>query len=183
MHLLFKIYIDTFQRCYKDGLDGSYDFRFLSSAPLVVYLLLAVLIFTEHEFQSGRISASGCLLTSLIVITFVRPFKFIYLNMSFIVYLFITSLQIGIFVLWYQSELPSYHLEMAYTLLSLLPHVLALATIVYHLLHHIYCVRTVFTIMSEKISVVFHGAPVMTVSLPDRLQHSSAHRQLVNVQY
>ena len=185
MHLLIKIYIDTFQNCYKDGLDGSYDFRFLSSAPMFAYLLMAVPIF-GNDFQSGVIAMFGGLLTFLIisiVIAFVRPFKHLYLNMSFSFHLFIASLQGGIFVLWYESQIPSHYLAMAFTLLLLLPHVIALATVVYHLLHHIRCVRTVFTTVSEKISVILHGAPNMTESLPDRLQNSSAYRQLVNVQY
>ena len=186
MHLLIKIYIDTFQNCYKDGLDGSYDFRFLSMAPMFAYLLLAVLTVATHNFQSSIITAFCYLLTELIisiVIAFVRPFKYLYLNMSFSFHLLILSLQAGIFVLWYESQIPSYHLAMACTVLLLLPHVIALATLMYHLLHHIRCVRTVFTTASEKISVILHGAPDMTESLPDRLQNSSAYRQLMNVQY
>ena len=178
MHLLIKIYIDTFQNCYRDGLDGSYDFRFLSSAPMFAYLLLAVLTRVSSMF--------GFFLTYLIisiVIAFVRPFKYLYLNMSFSFHLLILSLQGGIILLWYESQIPSHYLAMAYTLLSLLPHVLALATLMYHLLHHIRCVRTVYTTVSEKISVILHGAPDMTESLPDRLQNSSAYRQLMNVQY
>ena len=186
MYLLIKIYIDTFQNCYKDGLDGSYDFRFLSSAPMFAYLLLAVLTFATRDFQSSIISTFGFFLTYLIisiVIAFVRPFKHLYLNMSFSFHLLILSLQGGIFVLWYESQVPSHYLAMACTLLSLLPHVIALATLMYHLLHHIRCVRTVFTTVSEKISVILHGTPDMTESLPDRLQNSSVYRQLVNVQY
>ena len=186
MHLLIKIYIDTFQRCYKDGLDGSYDFTFLSSAPMFAYLMLAVFTFAKHEFQSIKISTFGCFLAYLIisiVIAFVKPFKYLYLNMSFSFHFFITSLQTAIFVLWYESQIPSHYLAMACTLLLLLPHVLALATVVYHLLHHIRCVRTVFITVTEKISVILHGAPGMTESLPDRLQNSSAYRQLVTVQY
>ena len=37
MQLLVNIYVGTFQGCYKDGLDRNYDFRFLASAPLLVW--------------------------------------------------------------------------------------------------------------------------------------------------
>ena len=76
------------------------------------------------------------------------------------------------------NQFLSHYLAVSYTILSLLPHVFALVTLVYHLLHHIRCVRTVFTTMSAKISVILHGAPDVTESLPDRLQNSYAYRTL-----
>ena len=40
--LFFRTFTDTFQSCYKDGLNGTYDFRFLSSAPMFSYIFLTL---------------------------------------------------------------------------------------------------------------------------------------------
>ena len=179
VQLLSKTFADAFQCCYKDGLNGNYDFRILSSAPMVFSITIFTIINFFYNIQDFNVEVSSRS-NSLIsfAVAYVRPFKSLYMNFSFSFHFIIGCLLQEIAVMEYESQFPSHYLAVSYTILSLLPHVFALATIVYQLLHHIRCVRTVFTIMSEKISVILCRAPDGTESLPDRLQNSYAYRTL-----
>ena len=42
--LTVNFFIETFRNCYKDGLNGTYDFRFLSSAPFILFLSFVHLV-------------------------------------------------------------------------------------------------------------------------------------------
>ena len=185
--IFLKIFADAFQCCYKDGLNGHYDFRILSSAPMVISLTNFAVINLFSNIQEFYIEVSARSLHSLIyllisfVVAYVRPFKSLYMNFSHSFHLIIGCLLQEVAVMWYESQFPSHYLAVSYTIMSLLPHIFALATLVYHLLQHIGCVRTVFTTMSEKISVILHGAPDVAESLPDRLQNSWAYRWLGNI--
>ena len=120
------------------------------------------------NIQDFYIEVSARSLHSLIyllisfAVAYVRPFKSLYMNFSLSFHLIIGCLLQEVAVMWYESQFPSHYLAVSYIFMSLLPHVFALATLVYHLLHHIRCVRTVFKTMSEKISVILHGAPDVT---------------------
>ena len=179
VQLLFKTFADAFQCCYKDGLNGNYDFRILSSAPMVLSITSFAIINFFYNIQDFNVEVSSrsnslVYLLFSFAVAYVRPFKSLYMNFSFSFHFIIGCLLQEIAFMEYESQFPSYYLAVSYTILSLLPHVFALATIVYHLLHHIRCVRTVFTIMSEKISVILCGAPDVTESL----QNSYAYRTL-----
>ena len=61
--LSVNFFIETFQNCYKDGLNGTYDFRFLSSVPFFLFLTFVLLStipgttkFNSHIYLAGCIS-------------------------------------------------------------------------------------------------------------------------------
>ena len=183
--LTVNFFIETFRNCYKDGLNGTYDFRFLSSAPFILFLSF-VLLGTIHGMTafSSHIYIVGCISVVFIIlaifVSYVRPFKSLYSNFSFSFHFTVESFMIVICVIWYEGHMMSaYSLAMMFTCFSLLPHIFALATLVHHILRHIRFFRTKCERLSEIISAKFRQSQAdIAESLPDRLQNSSAYKTL-----
>ena len=183
--LSLNFFIETFQNCYKDGLNGTYDFRFLSSVPFLLFLSFVLLgtmpdrtKFNSHLYVTLCISLVFFCLA--IIISYVRPFKSLYNNFSFTFHFAVASFMIVVYVIWYEGHIMSVDpLTLLFTCLSLLPHIFALATLVYHILRRIRFFRTKCERLSEIISTKFRQSQAdIAESLPDRLQNSSAYKTL-----
>ena len=181
------IFAEAFQSCYKDGLNQTYDYRFLSSAPMFLYLFLTLFCTIFWDDYHGIIVTVAIFsfvnLFSSIVVAFIKPFKTLYLNFSIIFHCLIATLLTAIYVLWflYEGEVVSGHsLAMVFTILTLLPHILAFVTLLYRIQKSIKCIRKRFEKFSEKISSHFHRSPaeVAESSLPDRVINSFNYRRL-----
>ena len=146
--LSLKFFIETFQNCYKDGLNGTYDFRFLSSVPFLLFLSFVLLgIIPDRLKFNSQLYVTLCIslgfFCSAIIISYVRPFKSLYNNFSFTFHFAVASFMIVIYVIWYEGHIMSVDpLALLFTCLSLLPHIFALATLVYHILRRIRFFRT-----------------------------------------
>ena len=182
--LSLNFFIETFQNCYKDGLNGTYDFRFLSSVPFFLFLSFVLLgTIPDTKFHS-RVYVAGCIALIFIILaiifSYVRPFKSLYNNFSFTFHSVVFSFMAVVGIIWYEGHIMSAHsLAMVFTCLSLLPHIFALATLVYHILRRIRFFRTKCQRLSEIISAKFRQSQAdITESLPDRLQNSSAYKTL-----
>ena len=183
--LSLNFFIETFQNCYKDGLNGTYDFRFLSSVPFLLFLLF-VLLGTIPGLTKVhlRLYVAGCIalvfIILAIIISYVRPFKSLYNNFSFTFHFSVFSFMELVGIIWYEGHIMSAHsLATLFTCLSLLPHIFALATLVYHILRRIRFFRTKCERLSEIISAKFRQSQAdIAESLPDRLQNSSAYKIL-----
>ena len=82
-----------------------------------------------------------------------RPFNN---NFSFTFHFAVVSIMSVVYVIWYEGHIMSAHsLAMLFTCLSLLPHIFALATLVYHILRRIHFFRTKCERLSEIISTKF----------------------------
>ena len=146
--LSLNFFIETFQNCYKDGLNGTYDFRFLSSVPFLLFLSFVLLStipdttkFNSHIYIAGCIALVFIILA--IIFSYVRPFKTLYNNFSFTFHSAVFSFMAVVGIIWYEGHIISAHsLAMVFTCLSLLPHIFALATLVYHILRRIHFFRT-----------------------------------------
>ena len=188
--LMINTFVDTFQCCYKDGLNGTYDFRFLCSAPMFMALLtlLFSLMNTRHNFQQHTyflaVFSLVCLILSSMV-AFIRPYKSLYMNISISFHAAVISVLSVIVTLLYNGHIMSDHiLASACTLFTILPHFVALATLVYHCLRHISCVNARMQAMSKVFSSFFIRSPnteLTESSLPDRLKNSYAYRTIPTV--
>ena len=183
--LSLNCFIETFQNCYKDGLNGTYDFRFLSSVPFFLFLIFVLLStipgttkFNSYIYLAGCISLVFIILA--IIFSYVRPFKSLYNNFSFTFHFAVFSFMEVVCIIWYEGHIVSAHsLAMLFTCLSLLPHIFALATLVYHILRRIRLFRTKCQRLMEIISAKFRQSQAdIAESLPDRLQNSSAYKIL-----
>ena len=183
--LSVNFFVETFQNCYKDGLNGTYDFRFLSSVPFLMILSLVPLgtIYGMTNFNSQiyvTLYISLEFFVLAIIVSYVRPFKSHYNNFSFTFHSAVFSFMAVVGIIWYEGHIMSAHsLATLFTCLSLLPHIFALATLVYHILRRIRFFRTKCQRLSEIISAKFRQSQAdIAESLPDRLQNSSTYKTL-----
>ena len=104
--LMLTTFVDVFQSCYKDGLNGTYDFRFLSSFPMVMSLLLFS-CFPSVTFHS-RIHVYATLALLLFLISyffaFSKPYKSLYMNFSLCFHFAIAGVLVTIISLWHAAH-------------------------------------------------------------------------------
>ena len=187
--LLLHTFADTFHCCYKDGLNGSYDFRFLSPAPMVLSLSMVLVSF--HPNASGtnvnlsyRLFYSAFFLVLSIVIAYVKPYKSGYLNFSLSFHSAILGFEACAIVIWMESHIISPQLvAQVFTVLASLPHLFALMTAVYYILNRIRLTRQMIQMSFRKISAVCccTNRKDSLEPLPDRLENSSFYRTIPEI--
>ena len=181
--LMLTTFVDVFQSCYKDGLNGTYDFRFLSSFPMVISLLLFS-CFPSVTFHS-RIHVYATLALLLFLISyffaFSKPYKSLYMNFSLCFHFAIAGVLVTIISLWHAAHGASNGpLSLFFTIFTCLPHLVAIVTIVYRSLICIPLIKNGMERVSVRCLSFFHrtrGQEFITASLlPDRLENSYAYR-------
>ena len=184
MRLNLKIFVETFQGCLRDGVDGGCDFRFLSGAPMLLALILTSLSMFKTGKSSINASMPTCLLCPVLIVVlsvvaaYVKPYKSRLMNLSMIFHLGVMGLMTGVILLWYDEcwFIDTHFLASTFTLLAVLPHVVALIAIIVWIFRQIHCLRVTFKKMSKRMSGAFQGGRDGTSeSLPHRLINSSMY--------
>ena len=128
------MFVESFQGQYKDGTNGTCDFRMLSASFLILRILILLLFLNHHrllthtsELQGAFIAAATC------IHAITRPYKFNFMNNVDIVILFL--LEILIFVTTASSLLTFFILGT--TLLLLIPHMILIFYICHKLANKI----------------------------------------------
>ena len=185
--ILLHIFADAFQCCYKDGLNGTCDFRFLSPVPLLFYLTLALVALHLGDMKvhvSYMLFYSALFLALSIAIAYVKPYKSGYMNFSLCFHSAILGFGNCMAALWIEGHIINTPMfAQVLTFLASLPHLFALMTAVYYILNRIRFTRTMIQLSFEKISVIFcciHRSNTIE-PLPDRLENSYAYRTLPDV--
>ena len=185
--LLLHIFADTFHCCYKDGLNGSYDFRFLSPAPMVLCLsmvLASMYVSGTRVDLSYMLFYSAFFLVLSIVIAYVKPYKSGYLNFSLSFHSVILGFEACAIVIWMESRIISPQLvAQVLALLVSLPHLFALMTAVYYILNRTRLMRKMIQMSFKKISAVCccTNQKDSMEPLPDRLENSSFYRTIPDI--
>ena len=184
MQLFLQTFTDAFQGCYKDGLNGTYDFRYLSSVPMFLYLCVVVWAgFVVHSERDYWTAIGITLFITSCGIAYVKPYKSAYMNFSLSFHLIVMGVIANMLSLWLKDNAISSHsLAVVLTFLLSLPHHLALLTVLYYVLMRIRLTRTTIQVAVDRILTLFHHTPEnLTTSLPDRLENSYAYRSLTDV--
>ena len=185
--LLLHIFADAFQCCYKDGMNGTYDFRFLSPVPLFLYLTLVLV--TTHlgntKFHLSRVLIFSALFLVLsIAIAYVKPYKSGYMNFSLSFHTAILGFGNCMAALWLEGQIFStLLLAPVFTFLVTLPHLFALMTAVYYTLNRIRFTRAMIHLILNKVLAIcccIHKRDAIE-PLPDRLENSYAYRTIPHV--
>ena len=182
--LFLQTFTDAFQTCYKDGQNGTYDFRFLSSAPMFLCLgLVLCAVVVMHPDQQYWIASGVAFFTIAYCIAYIQPYKSAYMNFSLSFHSIVMGILADMIYLWLkENAISSHSLAVVLTSLVSLPHLLALLTVLYYVLMRIRLTRTVIQLVVDRILTVFHHTPEnLTASLPDRLENSYAYRSLTDV--
>ena len=160
-HLFLQTFTDVFQSCYKDGLNGTWDFRFFSSAPMFLYLFMVMItgFVVEHRPNFWIITALILFITSC-SIAYVKPFKSRYMNFSLSFNFMVIGALADMLCLWtHDSIFSSHSLAVILTFLISLPHLLVFFTLLYYILMHMHLTRSVIQTSVEKILTVLHQKP------------------------
>ena len=127
-------FVESFQGQYKDGTNGTPDFRMVSASFLILRISILFLFLNLHHLLSHTsINTPRCILSCIYAIT--RPYKLNYMNSVDIIILFL--LEILIFVASsFGSPLLTYTI-FGSTLLLLIPHMILIFYICHKLANKI----------------------------------------------
>ena len=185
--LLLHAFADAFQCCYKDGMNGTYDFRFLSPVPLFSYFTL--MLFSIHVGNMKvhlphMLICSALFLVLSIAIAYVKPYKSGYMNFSLSFHTAIIGFGNCMAALWLEGHVFSTQIvAQVVTFLIALPHLFALLTAVYYILNRIRLTKTMIHLALNKVWAIcccIHKRNEIE-PLPDRLENSFAYRTIPHV--
>ena len=185
--LLLHTFADAFQYCYKDGMNGTYDFRFLSPVPLFSYFTL--MLFSIHVGNMKvhlphMLICSALFLVLSIAIAYVKPYKSGYMNFSLSFHTAIIGFGNCMAALWLEGHVFSTQIvAQVVTFLIALPHLFALMTAVCYILNRIRLTKTMIHLALNKVWAIcccIHKRNEIE-PLPDRLENSFAYRTIPDV--
>ena len=160
------------------GVNGGCDFRFVSGAPMLLAQILE-LNFISYVFEKPVVLYVGVPVVAAVLsvgVGYVKPCKSLFMNLSTSFHLGIVCLSGGVIALWFYggTMINSRFLASAITMLAILPHLVALITIVVWILYRIRWLREALKKILKWISRgdLDRG---MLESLPHRLIDSNAY--------
>ena len=180
MRLNLRTFVETFQGSLRNGVNGGCDFRFLSGAPMLLFLSIAfssvfsTIIMTSLKYVCAP--AIGVILS--VSFAYVKPYKSLYMNLSMSFHFGVLGLGTGVISLWYAEVefMDTQFLASVFTMLAILPHLVALIMILVWILQRIRCLREALKKMLKGILKVFGGdIEGASESLPHRLIDSNAY--------
>ena len=184
--LMVNTFVESFSSCYKDGLNNTYDFRFLTPLPMVAGLFMLFLLlshkYTQRLYSHSLFSVSFLLLA--FVLAFLRPYKSLYMNISISFHAVIVSINGTITILWFGGDIMSdISLASAFTFFSILPHIVAICTLMYKFLSLFPPFRKRMEWALGLWLSFFHRSndiEIMTLNsdLPHRLEESNEYQRL-----
>ena len=181
-----QMFVESFQGQYKDGTNGTLDFRMLSASFLILRILILVLFLNRHRLSSHT-SQLQCVVyvcfTCFYAIT--RPYKLNFVNNVDIVILFLLE----IFFLSTTSEFFTYVI-LGSTLLLLVPHMILIVYICYVLAKKAgiaECLKRKYENLKKCVQVTRHTSKAEadveaesdTSSLPDRLINPERYKPVI----
>ena len=185
--LLADIFFSTFSGCYKNGLNNTSDYTYLSSVPMIIVLLYV------PAFNLSTLNYLGLMYTPAllcfvcfvlsIIYAYIKPYNSSYMNMSIPFHLAVIGFWAGIYLLWLEGDIiSSKTLAVSFTLVSSLPHVVAAITLGYYIVRHSGLMKIKgFRVCCALLVTICHKSPSNynpSDSLPDRLQNSYKYRTL-----
>ena len=172
------MFVESFQGQYKDGTNGTHDFRMVSASFLILRILILALFLNHHRLPAHTAEMQGVLVAcASCIYAITRPYKLNFMNnvdiaILFLLVIFVTSTSASSPVLTY--------IILGSTLLLLIPHMMLIFYICYKLakkigitqsLKRMYktlkrCIQTTRPPSEAEVDV---EAESDTGSLPDRL--------------
>jgi len=120
------MFVESFQGQYKDGTDGTCDFRIFSASFLILRILI-VSVYTLHRYDQGFIMwiQSGLFICATCFHAIARPYKTPYMNsVDILILSFLCSMSLGIVRLLYLSHGSTFKsLSILSVLLLSVPHI------------------------------------------------------------
>ena len=176
VQIAFNIFVDTLQGTFKDGLNGTRDYRSLPAVIALLVMLSAVLGAVGHTLNFFLIPVFTVILVlASILVAFARPCKTLSTNISLSFHLgWIAVMAILLLHFIYDNgaidSTPAVLLVAAVPI----PHILMLIWFAYKILHRINCLKA----SCRKIPCLNGDNMGSENMIPDRLEHSQDYREL-----
>ena len=184
IQIVLNIFVETFQGTFKDGLNGTKDYRMFPAILATIIMSTTLLGSFGNSFNMYLPFYTLTLLVLLsFVIAFARPCKSFLTNLSLSFHM-MWSATAGVFLMgWIGNvNISSLLLVKLFTCVVVVPHILMTSWAIYKLLHNILCVRecwfktsTAGRQLRERVLGVQQSYESL---LPDRLENSKDYREL-----
>ena len=183
------MFVESFQGQYKDGTNGTYDFRMVSASFLILRISTLFLFLNHHRLLSHTSILQGaCFVCATCIHAITKPYKLNFMNNVDIVILFLLEILILV-----TSSSPSpyiTHLILASTLLLLVPHMILIFYICHKFAKKIgitQCLERMYQTLKRCVQATRHTSEVGedveaesdTGSLPDRLINPGEYEPLL----
>ena len=164
--ITLNIFVETLHSFYKDGLNGTRDYR--SASGLLLLATIGLTVYAAHgtgHWTPGMLLTAGCtLLLVAVTVAYVQPFRSFLANLSVSYHTFLSAITCFLLVVWMQSTENSVDVTTMATLFAVLnftPHFMVALWIA---LSQIQKVRNVFsrgltlhTIIRQRYTILSRG--------------------------
>ena len=185
IQIVLNTFVETFQGTFKDGLNGTRDYRILPALFLII-IMVTTIFSSFADISSMYIIGSYnivLLVLSSFLIAFARPCKSFLTNLSLSFHLMWSATAGVILMGWIGIvNLSSLLLVKLFTCVVLIPHILIISWAIYKVLYNIRCVRecwfktkTAGQQLRERVLGIQQSYENL---LPDRLENSRDYREL-----
>ena len=168
-------FMDTFQGCYKDRTDSSYDCRWFSAVYLIIRIAIHLMVAGTQDMKLLFLYSTALLIFTVILIGVVQPYKsLIYgrLDMVLILMLALTSLLTSLtsMITWTEHDKQSDPTAVVAYICAILPLVYILAISMYWLLIRKMTPQRFYYMMQKLLPFkILVRKKNLEESLPDRL--------------
>ena len=180
------IFVEKFQGCYKDGVDGSKDYRSLAGLYLVIRIALLATGGYYTSYVMGWLLGATIIIAASLLIAIARPYKGDYMNVLESLMLALLGL-VSLLILAYLYLFPSgENLLLPYLIITFvsIPQLVLILYILYHPLRGRRLVKYI-TVRITNLRTKAKGQNTeeqITDSLPDRLVNPDQYRPLLPVE-
>ena len=187
IQIALNTFVETFQGTFKDGLNGTRDYRVLSAVTLITVMFTTIVASVGVVLYIYIIFSYGValLVLSSFLIAYVRPCKSFLTNLSLSFHMMLVATACYIVSCWNgNTSLKVSSLAMLFAGIFLIPHIIMISWAMYKLLHTVNCIRRTVAVFKTRTAVRQLRERVLGIQqsyeslLPDRLENSRDYREL-----
>lgn len=148
--ITLNIFVETIHSFYKDGLNGTRDYR--STSGLLLFTTIVLSVYSAHNtghWTVGMlIKVASTLLLIAIIVAYVQPFQSLLANISMSFHTFLSAVMCNVLALWMESvehSIDPKTISTAFAVINFIPHFLVTLWIAYKILSQNNKIRNVFT--------------------------------------
>ena len=165
IQIAFNTFVETFHGTFKDGLNGTRDYRILAAMTLIIAMLCTMLASFADVF-SVYVTASYVifLVLSSFLVAYARPCKSFRTNLSLSFHMMWTAIAGVIFTYWMGNvTIRTSHLVILLACTVPIPHILMISWVVYKLLCNIRCFRRGLVALKTRAASLLLGERVQGI--------------------
>ena len=187
IQIFLNTFVETFHGTFKDGLNGTRDYRVLSAVTLIAVMFTTIVASVGVVLDIYIIFSYGMalLVLSSFLIAYVRPCKSFLTNLSLSFHMMLVATACYIVACWNSNtSLKMSSLAMLFAGIFLTPHIIMISWAMYKLLHKVNCIRRSVAVFKTRTAVRQLRQRVLGLQqsyeslLPDRLENSRDYREL-----